>query len=109
MLACAEAMAENWKCSKVSDLPADDPPMSEKAYILKDRGGRVLWAGITHQPLQDRVRQHRVKPWFHNVETVCYCVQPTRESARAVEKSAVRCTCPPYNKQLIAGFCPVHS
>jgi predicted GIY-YIG superfamily endonuclease len=57
-------------------------------YRLFDAGGRLLYVGISKDPM-NRWAEHRANRWWSQVERYSVTWHPDRPSARAAEKAAL--------------------
>jgi predicted GIY-YIG superfamily endonuclease len=66
-------------------------------YRLLGQHDRLLYIGCTIN-LDNRLGQHRNKPWRPEVVRVVSDVYPDRATAHEAERNAIRAECPRYNQ-----------
>lgn len=72
-------------------------PDPTAVYRMFGQGDRLLYVGASHAPLV-RIAQHADdRPWWRQVDRISLDWFPCRESALAVEKSAIERENPAYN------------
>jgi hypothetical protein len=72
-------------------------------YWLWDRGFRLLYVGMSHNP-DNRFQQHKAeKPWWDEVEYSLIDWHPTRASAATAEAAAISEDRPFFNRQRPSG------
>lgn len=72
-------------------------PVRTALYRLRDKGGRLLYIGITDNP-GHRWPQHAAdKPWWPEVTDLSLTWHPSRDCALAAEAHAIRTERPVYN------------
>jgi len=63
-------------------------PREHVVYRFFDKNDRLLYVGCTRN-LEKRCREHRSRPWFHEVTRTTTTTFPNRHDARQAERQAI--------------------
>lgn len=77
--------------------PIMPTPQEQYLYRLYDRGGRLLYVGVTTNVIRRWNEHSKDKPWWCHVHTFTRDWYPDRASVEAAEKHAIRSEQPLYN------------